>query len=183
MKKILALVLSAITALSVCGCSNNDGGDETDTESGANDTKINISANDLLGGMRESAVTFPQYEISSSHDDSGKANDGWEDIFSVSLFDEADAGRVESFAIAYSTEATADEITVVVLKDASYAEQMKKEMKKRVKSRISMFETYGPDEVIKLESAKIVSKGNVVALIVCDNPEDVAMAFKNQTKT
>lgn len=177
MKKIISFLLSAVLAVTLCACSKDEENSKKDSSAPAEEV-VEVDANELLMSMREAVVTFPQYTTASSHDDNGKEIDGWEDIFTLSLYENFDAEKIKSYAIAYSTVQTSDEITVVVLESADDAETMKNEMKARVKDRIATFETYGPEEVPKLESAKIVSKGNVCALIICDEPEKAAEAFK-----
>ena len=177
MKKIFCAILAGLMILSATACGKDENSGEKELSSRGEQT-VEINPGDLLMAMRETQVNFPQYATASSHDESGNEIDGWDDVFSLSLYDNFDVSKVKSYAIAYSTAQTADEITVVVLQNEKDAEELKKQMRERVSGRITLFETYGPEEVLKLENARIISKGNVCALIICDEPGRASDAFK-----
>lgn len=170
----LSLCLALVTAVCMCGCS--DKGEEKETQK--TEQTVNISAGELLEKMVKTQESFPEYStlLSQEAGDEDIKAAAWE-----SLYEDFDIDKVEDFAVSYSTEATADEITVVVLKNSEDAEALKDAMKIRVGQRITTFETYGPDEVSKLKDMKIVSQGKCVALIVCDDPDAAAQVFKEAT--
>lgn len=181
MKRLVPVFTAVVMILGLSACTKDDKQKEeiTSSQSQNSGEETNVDANALLMAIRESQVGFPEYTNASSHDDKGKEIDGWDEIFSLSLYGDFDTEKVSSYAIAYSTAQTSDEITVVVLKAERDCAEMKKQMKDRVSDRITLFETYGPEEVSKLEKATVISKGNVCALIICDEPEKAKEAFKN----
>jgi len=179
MKKFLLLFMAVVMMISVSACGKDEKSDKKETTSTNSEETQSVDVNEILMSMRETQITFPQYTTASSHDENGKEIDSWQDVFSLSLYEDFDVKKVKSYAIAYSVAQTADEITVVELNSKSDADELKKQMKKRISDRITLFETYGPEEVVKLEDAKIISKGNVCVLIVCDEPEKASDAFKD----
>ncbi len=178
--KRLFCVLTAVCVFGLtCGCGekNDDGETSQSSSQTQSDGIFNLSANDIIKSMEEKTVDFPECTQISSHDEKGVETDGWADSFSA-LYDDFSADKVKEFSIKFSNEATADEITVVVLKSKDDAEDLKTVMKNYISSRLNQFESYAPEEVPKLRKAKIVSKENIVALIVCDNPDEVSQGFK-----
>lgn len=160
----LAIAVTAAVCM-MCGCSKNGGGSENEA---------GIPAGEILDKIVETQTDFPESLTEGSHS-SGDEKEGWGDTFSY-LYD-FPADKVESYAIIYSTETTADEITVVTLKNASDSEAMKKAMEDRLKRRTATFENYGPEEVSKLKKAVIRENGRYLALIISAQPEDAAKAF------
>ncbi len=178
MKKLLLLLTAVVMTVSASACGKDEKSDKKETTSTESEQTASVDVNEILMSMRETQVTFPEYTTASSHDENGKEIDSWQDVFSLSLYEDFDVEKVKSYAIAYSVAQTADEITIVELKSKNDADELKKQMKERVSDRITLFETYGPEEVVKLESAKVISKGNICVLIICDEPEKAAEAFK-----
>lgn len=180
MKKLTALFIALSIGICACGCDNSQKPqNSTSQTSSQTDSEgiFDLSSNDILMSMREKVVTFPSYTTVSSHDENGVEIDGWKDSFSV-LYDNFPQDNVLQFSIAYSNETTSDELTVVILKDKKDTDTLKSQMQAYVNSRIDQFEVYGPEEVPKLKSAKIISKENIVALIVCDDPNGASEGFK-----
>lgn len=178
MKRFLLLLMAVVMMLSISGCGKDEKSNKKETTYTNSEENKAVCVNEILMSMRETQVGFPEYATASSHDDKGNEIDSWQDIFSLSLYEDFDVKKVKSYAIAYSVAQTSDEITVVELKDKADADELKELMKERVSDRITLFETYGPEEVSKLENAKVISKGNVCALIICDEPGRASDAFK-----
>ena len=181
MKKILCLLSAIMILLCMVAC-GNDKEERAEKPTPVEEQTTEVDVNSLLMPMREALVGFPQYTTASSHDENGKVIEGWEDVFMLSLYDGFDVSKVKSYAIAYSTVQTADEITVVVLESKKDTDELKKQMRARVSDRITLFETYGPTEVSKLQNAKVISKDNVCALVISDQPEKAEEAFNNELK-
>lgn len=179
MKKIITCLVALSMCLLACGCNTNNANSENSPSSSQTDnTQIaKIDAKEIIESMFSKTNDFPDYATLFSHDENGNEIDGWKDGFGA-LYSDFSSEKVSEFAIYYSTETTADELTVVVLKDKNDVEELKNVMKNYISTRISQFENYGPEEVPKLQSAKIISKDNYVALIVCDNPEEISAGFK-----
>ena len=80
--------------------------------------------------------------------------------------------------IAINSSASADEVTVLVLRDEAAAKTAEEACKKRVESQIESYQTYGPDQVPRLEEAVISRRENTVLLTV-GNPDRLPQALKN----
>lgn len=179
MKRLVTLFLALSVCVLACGCDATQSDNNQSSSSSQTDTNgiFDVSANSIIMSMREKVVTFPSYSSVSSHDENGVEIVGWGDSFSV-LYDDFPQETVCEFSIFYSNEGTADELSVVVLNDKNNAELMKSQMQAYVNSRINQFENYAPEEVPKLQNAKIISKENIVALIICDDPKGASEGFK-----
>lgn len=80
--------------------------------------------------------------------------------------------------IAINSSASADEVTVLVLRDEAAAKTAEEACKKRVESQIESYQTYGPDQVPRLEEAVISRRENTVLLAV-GNPDRLPQALKD----
>lgn len=80
--------------------------------------------------------------------------------------------------IAINSSASADEVTVLVLRDEAAAKTAEESCKKRVESQIESYQTYGPDQVPRLEEAVISRRENTVLLAVW-NPDRLPQALKD----
>ena len=80
--------------------------------------------------------------------------------------------------IAINSSASADEVTVLVLRDEAAAKTAEEACKKRVESQIESYQTYGPDQVPRLEEAVISRRENTVLLAVW-NPDRLPQGVKD----
>lgn len=165
------LAVMAVIPMLLAGCSGKGGGAES-----GNSEEGGISASELLDKVFETQGEFPEHLREDSAGTDGKPKDGWQETFGYLL--DIPADDVEEFSVIYSSETTADEITIVKLKDSSGGEALEESMKKRLKKRTSTFENYGPEEVSKLEKAVIEVKGKYGALIISSQPEAAKKAFE-----
>jgi hypothetical protein len=62
-----------------------------------------------------------------------------------------------------------DELAVLKMKDANAAKEAKAAAEKRLSSQISLFESYTPNEMYKLNDARILVKSNYVIFIATEN--------------
>lgn len=94
-----------------------------------------------------------------------------------------DYSKVDSFFLSYCADGKkADEIAVVRLKNANDAQQTQDLINEHVQKRVSLYKTYGPDQVKRAQKAQVFSESNCVVLIICDNQSAVKSAFESAIK-
>lgn len=176
LKRLIAGGVALCLMLSMAGCKDTSDSNAQPPSSSQNEETQAYNPNQIFEKII-AQIEFPEYTAVSSLDENGKTIDGWQDTFEI-LYQDFPGDKVESYTIGYSNVQTADEITVVVLKDKKDAEILKSEMSKRIGKRLETFENYGPEEVQKLKDAKVLSKENVVALIVCKDINEAQKGFE-----
>ena len=94
---------------------------------------------------------------------------GKEDI--PDFYSDIDLSQIESASFAIcASGAYPDEIAVMKCTDTSAASTVKSAFEKRLESQTELYSTYTPDEVYKLETAKVYTTGNyAIFLAVSDN--------------
>lgn len=172
MKKIVCILIVAVISIAAAGCS---GKEDTKEQAGG------MTSSEILDKIIPTQTGFPDSLREDSTDPDGKEKDDWKENFGY-LFD-FDAEKVKDFAIIYSTETTADEITVVRLKDNADIKELEESMKKRLEKRTATFENYGPEEVSKLKKAVIKTVGCYGVLIISSQPSEGEKAFSDTAKT
>ena len=95
---------------------------------------------------------------------------------------ELDYDLVKEYYYEYAKEGTAEEMAVLRMKDTNGVIDAKNSFSARLEQRRNMYQTYLPDEVSKLEKARIVVKGNYIAFVVSNSPDGGADAFENALK-
>ena len=80
--------------------------------------------------------------------------------------------------IAINSSASADEVTVLVLRDEAAAKTAEESCKKRVEGQIESYQTYGPDQVPRLEEA-VISRREHTVLLAVGNPDRLPQALKD----
>ena len=75
-----------------------------------------------------------------------------------------------------STGATAEELVLFTLAEETDADTVKAACEKRVADQKAAYESYGPDEVTKLDGAVISVRENTVLLVVGSDPAAVGAA-------
>lgn len=80
--------------------------------------------------------------------------------------------------MAINSSVSADEVTVLVLSDEEAAKAAEEACRKRVESQIESYQTYGPDQVPRLEDAVISRQGNTVLLAV-GSPDRLPQALED----
>ena len=71
----------------------------------------------------------------------------------------------------------ADEIAVISVKNKNDAAAAETSLQEHIKHRVSLYETYDPTQVPKLNNALIFTEGRYAVLIVCGDPAAVKAAF------
>lgn len=83
-------------------------------------------------------------------------------------YKDIDASTVESAALCISI-GHPDEIAIIKFKSESDAKAAEAALQKRLDKQIETYESYDPDNMYKLENAKIYSKGNYAVLLAVED--------------
>ena len=147
LKKFIAALLAP--AMLLAGCSSNDG-----TDAG---TAANVPPTEIVNAI------LAEVPIASGIEKSK------EDI--PDFYSDIDLSQVESAAfVICASGAYPDEIAVMKCTDPANASAVKSALEKRLASQTELYSTYTPDEMYKLENAKVYTAGNyAVFLAVSDN--------------
>lgn len=172
-KRIMAGIICAMIAVSICGCSGGN---------------VQSSASDSVAS---SGVTSTSESAASSDTEqaSGKATEITDKIQAdvkfpgmapigedrMSGYYDVASDKLESFsAYICGSGAYPDEIAVFQLKSADDVADVKAMLEKRVETQTATFKDYTPDEMYKIDGNNVVTSGNYVALIICaDNAKAI----------
>lgn len=91
------------------------------------------------------------------------------DLDTAKMFIGLDGIDIEEGYIYESSGATAEEIVVLKCKDEGNAKKAANTLETRVNDQIASYESYVPEEVVKLNKAVVVQLGNIAALSVSDD--------------
>ena len=176
MKRIVSFALCISLAVSTAGLCSCDDDSSSDAKSSivattpADNTDIGVTADEILVKLKETAEDMPVCLEMTEEDASFK--NSYEKYLTMTSAD-----KVADFAMMYSDAATADEIMVVKLIDTASAEELSAALADRVARRKKQFDGYDPDEMNRMDLAKIKQDGVYVLFVVCDNATDVVKAF------
>lgn len=143
MKKILSVIVSVGLCLSLCAC----------------------------GGEKKAEVPFDPAADAKTLLESGCFSEELTEIpaeIACSTYG-IDPANVTSSAFYGSTGTTAEELAILVLKDADSAKAALTALGYRVEDRTESMKSYIPTEVPKLEKAVTASRGNSVLLVVAND--------------
>ena len=163
--KITVAVLAAMLIFCGCGAEGKSSGDGTAADS-VSEKAVDISAEELVSGI-------------SSENLDGRLHKG-EDKYdkNAAKFYETDSGSIIDGAILYNENGGfADEVSAVKFADGTDGQGL---LKKRLDSRTATFRDYRPEEVGKLESAKIFSAGGFDILIISDDADDIEKQIREK---
>lgn len=166
MKKqyMLSLVL-ILLLIGLCSCGNNQSDSK---EAKTSEKTVDIKA--LITSMTEVAGKLPSMDTFTSEDKDAQST--------FEYLCDFDYTKVKSFRITYSSEATADEIFIIELKDSKDIEDAKKALEDRKETRHTAFNTYLPSEVKRVDDGLITTYGQYVALVICDTPQASVDSFQ-----
>ena len=77
-----------------------------------------------------------------------------------------------------SSNMDAAELLIVVMKDESQAENIRKAMETRLENQIGVFESYGVDQMRLLNQAEIITEGRYAVFICAENAAKAGAAVK-----
>lgn len=151
MKRITAMLLAVACLLSLCAC----GGDKT----------ADVSAKDLVAATMNS-VKPDNADTLAGSDDQAFTNKFW-------FYYGVEVDKVSDYAIAYSSEAKSDEISVLKAASGTDVKTLVKALEVRRDMQVQTFERYSPESVELLKNAEIFSKGDYAVMIVAANAADI----------
>lgn len=157
MKKTgIALLVAFLIVTSLVGC-----GKETDT---------GVKCKEVLSKVLEQVDTKMDTTVVYGEDIYEK---NFETLYNFPIKEVVDGG------ISYAaTGGLADEISIVHVKSDKEMADAKGYMQARIQKRIKDFTGYKPDEVKKLESAKVIVHKQYIALIINENVDAIEAAIR-----
>ncbi len=162
MKKKLAIYIMLLLATcSLLSCGKSDDKKE--------DNDKTVDTKQVIDAMVKEAGELPEMSTFTSTDENAQD--------SFTFLCDLDYEKVEDFIITYSSEAAADEIFIIHVKDKADMVAAKTALDNRIETRKTAFNTYMPSEVSKIENAKIVQSGRYIALVICKQPQSTSDKF------
>lgn len=155
-----ALVLLAVIVGISMFCACGDSGIE------------NVKCLDIVKACKDAASEGTLDEWYSYGED--LYDDSFDNLYGVQ-FDMIDDGAV----LQTSSGGVADEVSVMHMKKSEDVSIAKSKLEDRITERRQEFSGYKPEEVYKLDNARVVVQGNYVALIVSDDADQVEAALRN----
>ena len=153
---ILLLLCLVLGLLSGCGSGKGSGGVDPVT---------------LGKTMAEGVKDLPEMETITAKDDRGQ------ELFPY--LSDLDYGKVEDYYFSYAKAGTAQEIAAIRLRSAGDAQEAKASLERHVQQRLGVFRVYDPSQAALAENAKILVSGNMVALVMCQDPAPAEAAFRS----
>lgn len=181
-KRIMAGIVCAMVAVSICGCS------EKPAQSSASESSVTSDAGSVSESVSEASdsdtATGTAAEITSKIQEDvkfpGMAEIGADRM--AGYYDVA-ADKIDSYsAYICGSGAYPDEIAVFKMKSADDVNAVKSVLEKRVESQSATFKDYTPDEMYKIDGNNVVTTGNYVALIICADNAKAIEDFKAMAK-
>ena len=181
-KRIMAGIVCAMVAVSICGCS------EKPSQSSASESSVTSDAGSVSESVSEasdsSTATGTAAEITAKIKQDvkfpGMAEIGADRM--AGYYDVA-ADKIDSYsAYICGSGAYPDEIAVFKMKSADDVNAVKSVLEKRVENQSATFKDYTPDEMYKIDGNNVVTSGNYVALIICADNAKAIEDFKAMAK-
>lgn len=162
MKKLLAMCLCAVMVLSLFGCSE----------------KPDASQGDETGGSTAETVELNMEQVYKKLGIQGMIE--LEESMILNLCGVA-AEDVNQAVVAICEDSLkTDEIWLMEAKDADAAEKIVKAANNRLDTKGAESITYSPEQYAVVQKAKLLQKGNYIALIVSPNVDALAEAFRQE---
>lgn len=181
-KRIMAGIVCAMVAVSICGCS------EKPAQSSASESSVTSDAGSVSESVSEasdsSTATGTAAEITAKIQEDVKFP-GMAEIGSDRMagYYDVDADKIDSYsAYICGSGAYPDEIAVFKMKSGDDVNAVKSVLEKRVESQSATFKDYTPDEMYKIDGNNVVTSGNYVALIICADNAKAIEDFKAMAK-
>jgi hypothetical protein len=158
MKNRLIIIITMCVAVMMClsACNKKSSG-------------VDVDMNKMREQMLAADESLPEMTVVSSGDEDAKE--------SFPYLSKIDYDKVADYFLTFSAEGKADEIAVIELKSKSDMAEAKASLEEHLKKRHNTYEQYEPEEVPRVDAAKIVVKEQYIALIICDNDDNVKSAF------
>lgn len=101
------------------------------------------------------------------------------DAMALRKYYRLDAAELTDFSLCLpSSNMDAAELLIVVMKDESQAENIRKAMETRLANQIGVFESYGVDQMRLLNQAEIITEGRYAVFICAENAAKAGAAVK-----
>ena len=177
-KRIMAGIVCAMVAVSICGCS------EKPAQSSASESSVTSDAGSVSEASDSSTATGTAAEITAKIQEDvkfpGMAEIGADRM--AGYYDVA-ADKIDSYsAYICGSGAYPDEIAVFKMKSADDVNAVKSVLEQRVENQSTAFKDYTPDEMYKIDGNNVVTSGNYVALIICADNAKAIEDFKAMAK-
>ena len=169
--RISAVLLSAMMIFSAAGCGSYDDSSCSSCEITVNDK----SAEEVLTAAVEKAKDSNLNTTTKKGDtDEYGFDKNCEKLYGGITPQELDDGL-----ISYSSAGgLADEISMLKPNDESNREKLMSILKERINVRRRDFEGYKPEELPKIENARVFEADGFCILVIADNSEEIEKAFK-----
>lgn len=181
-KRIMAGIICAMIAVSICGCSGGNA-QSSATESTAS-SEASSTADSSAEASDSNEATGTAAEITAKIQADVKFPSMAEiEADRMSGYYDVASDKIESFsAYICGSGAYPDEIAVFQLKSADDVADVKAMLEKRVESQTATFKDYTPDEMYKINGKNVVTSGNYVALIICADNAKAIEDFNSMAK-
>lgn len=156
----VCLIMLIIACFVFTGCNNNES-----TQTLGNEQVLEQADVETLGSYLADNIEFKDYMSKVDND-----------IF-FSLFN-LDEQMVDDAVLYSSTGATAEEVAVIKAADGK-AEDVVKACEGRIQAQKEGFENYVPEELEKLSKPVILTFGNTVIYVVCDDSDAAEKLITN----
>ncbi|MBQ8965916.1 DUF4358 domain-containing protein [Ruminococcus sp.] len=160
MTKIKALFIPLMMTLALAGCSSVN----TAANSSSADPSAPATAHTLLDNVEDDLLDARFFLGNERFDNNTKA------LFGAELSSLSDGGTICNAEGGY-----ADEVTVLKFKDDTDGQAL---LEQHLESRRNTFRDYRPDELAKLDKAKILEIDGFDVLIISDNADAIEAAMK-----
>ena len=181
LKAICVLCTAACAAAAFSSCGSTEGSSSSssgshDAASVASQTAEPMKAEELLKKALEAA---PDSLLDTTTAKGDTSNYGF-DNFCKKLYMGTRLEDVEDGAISYaSTGGNADEVSVLKAADPDKQSELTKMLEQRLDMRHHDFEGYKPEELPKIEKAKVFEAGGFSILVIADNADEIEKAFES----
>ena len=180
---ILCTAACAAAAFTSCGdVSSSQGGSassETSDAAMSGSTEFDMSAEEYLKAALEKAPDSLLDETTAKGDTSSYGFD----TFCAKLYGGLSADELSDGAISYaSSGGNADEVSLLKAADDEKQSELTARLKDRLDMRRHDFEGYKPEELPKIDKARVFECNGFCVLVIADNAEDIEKAFKSITE-
>ena len=154
MKKLIALFLTGVMALSLCACG---------------DKSVTADAVTVGEKLASADTSLPDMSVVTSTDENAELN--------FTTLCDADYKYVDSYYYAYASDGTAPEIAVVTTKKESDNAKVMEAIVSHIETRRGTMAEYSPDQVELVENYTLVRRGRVIVYIVSEKRGLAEQAF------
>lgn len=183
-KRIMAGIICAMIAVSICGCSGGNA-QSSATESSVSSEESSTAESSSTDASSDTAQTSGTAAEITAKIQADVKFPGMAEIGTdrMSGYYDVASDKIESFsAYICGSGAYPDEIAVFQLKSADDVADVKAMLEKRVETLTATFKDYTPDEMYKIDGKNVVTSGNYVALIICADNAKAIDDFNSMAK-